>query len=72
MPSVFRPFEQWLDWVTSHDGRLFRRGRGQTETDSDLLCLIPTPPGQSVFTVGDLRNLVAAGKQLDSRNAELS
>mgnify|MGYP001601851975 CR=1 FL=1 len=66
MLSVFTPFEQWLNWITSHDGRLFRRGQGQTEPDSDLLCLIPTPPGQTPFTVGDLRALVAAVQAMEA------
>jgi hypothetical protein len=61
--DVFAIFETWLEWVVSHDGRLHRRANGQLETDMDLLALIPTPPGQSIFTVGDLRALVAAGKE---------
>lgn len=59
----FRIFELWLEWVVSHQGRLDRRERGGKEDDHDLLALIPTPPGQSLFTVGDLRALVAAGKE---------
>lgn len=63
MQTPFLVFEQWLEWLMSHDGRLFRRSKGQQETDSDLAALIPTPPGQTILTVGDLRRLVAAGKE---------
>ena len=61
--NPFRIFEQWLDWLVSHDGRLHRRARGEKETDMDVIALIPTPPGQSILTVGDLRALVAAGRE---------
>ncbi len=60
----FIPFNDWLEWLDSHDGRLYRRSRGDKEDDYDFLTLIPTPPGQTVFLVGDLRRLVDAGKRL--------
>jgi hypothetical protein len=64
MQDPFGPFGRWLEWLDSHDGRLFRRARGGQETDLDLACTIPHPPGSAVFTVGDLRALVAAGREL--------
>jgi hypothetical protein len=63
MHDPFRPFALWLAWLDSHDGRLFRRAHGGQETDLDLAALIPTPPTQAVFTVGDLRAIVAAGRR---------
>lgn len=63
----FTPFRRWLVWLDSHDGRLYRRSRDGRETDSDFLALIPTPPGQTVFTVGDLRALVALGDKVTQR-----
>lgn len=60
----FVVFERWLEWLTSYDGRLYRRAQGQKEDDFDLLCTIPTPPGSSILTVGDLRDLVECGKEL--------
>lgn len=59
MNNPFKPFEEWLEFLTSHDGRLHRRKQGGNETDSDVVCLIPTPPGQTIFTIGDLKKLVA-------------
>jgi hypothetical protein len=64
MQDPFGPFGRWLGWLDSHDGRLFRRARGQDETDLDVACTIPNPPGSALFTVGDLRALVAAGREL--------
>jgi hypothetical protein len=60
----FAPFARWLDWLDSHDGRLHRRSRGQEETDMDIACLVPTPPGQTIITIGDLRALVESGREL--------
>lgn len=62
----FKPFRELLAWLDSHDGRLERRHRGGQETDSDVVAAIPTPPGQAIFTVGDLRALVLAGQILAS------
>lgn len=55
-----------LEWLDSHDGRLYRRRTGGTETDTDLAALIPTPPGQSIFTVGDLREVVEKLRERES------
>lgn len=63
MTDPFAPFRRWLEWLDSHDGRLHRRSGGQEETDHDLACLLPGPPGRTLFTVGDLRALVAAGRE---------
>lgn len=65
LSDPFEPFARYLNWLESHDGRLYRRSEGQQETDADLVCLIPTPPGQAIFTVRDLRALVEAGKELN-------
>lgn len=60
----FRPLRRWLEYLDSHDGRLHRCQQNHaSERDSDLACLIPTPPGRAIFTVGDLRRLVAAGDE---------
>lgn len=61
--SPFEPFKRWLRWLDSHDGRLHRRRAGGRETDLDSLATIPDPRGGggTVFTVGDLRELVEAG-----------
>jgi hypothetical protein len=67
MQDPFGPFGRWLEWLDSHDGRLFRRAHGGQETDLDLAALIPAPPTRAVFTVGDLRALVAAGRELAGR-----
>jgi hypothetical protein len=64
MQDPFGPFGRWLEWLDSHDGRLFRRARGQDETDLDVIATIPNQPGSALFTVGDLRALVAAGQEL--------
>jgi hypothetical protein len=64
MQDLFGPFGRWLEWLDSHDGRLFRRAHGGQETDLDLACRLPNPPGSELFTVGDLRALVAAGREL--------
>jgi hypothetical protein len=64
MGDPFTPFARWLAWLESHDGRLYRRSRGQGEADSDLACTVPNPPGSAIVTVGDLRALVAAGREL--------
>jgi hypothetical protein len=64
MGDPFVAFAGWLAWLESHDGRLYRRSRGQEETDSDLACTVPNPPGAAIVTVGDLRALVAAGREL--------
>jgi hypothetical protein len=64
MKDPFGPFARWLEWLDSHDGRLFRRSKGWQETDTDVACTIPCPPGSTPFTVGDLRALVAAGREL--------
>lgn len=61
--NPFAPFEEWLRWLDSHDGRLHRLARGDKEKDTDLLATIPTPPGGTIFTVGDLRRLVEAGRE---------
>lgn len=60
----FLPFERWLEHLDSHNGRLLRRSQGGHETEYDLVCLIPSFPGQTIFTIGDLRALVEAGKRL--------
>jgi hypothetical protein len=60
----FGPFSRWLEWLDSHDGRLHRRSQQQEETDQDIACTLPTPPGSDLVTVGDLRALVEAGREL--------
>lgn len=67
MRDPFALFEEFLAWLDSHDGRLWRRRRGDQETDSDLVCTVPTPPGATLWTVGDLRALVAAGREWRAR-----
>lgn len=67
MTDPFTPFRAWLQWLDSHDGRLARRARGDAETDHDCLATIPTPPGGTVFTLGDLRRLVRAGDEWGAR-----
>jgi hypothetical protein len=62
--DTFRPFAGWLEYLTSHDGRLQRRKNGQLELDSDYLCTIPDALGGVIFTVGDLRALVESGRTL--------
>lgn len=53
------PFARWLEWLDSHNGRLYRRTKGGKEDDWDIAALLPNPQGgQRVFTVGDLRRLV--------------
>lgn len=52
------PFERWLEWLDSHDGRLYRRANDGLENESDLVALIPNPPGRAILTVGDLREVV--------------
>ncbi len=61
--NPFLPFERWLEWLDSHDGRLSRRKDGGDETEFDIAALLPTPPTQTIFTVGDLRDLVEAGRE---------
>lgn len=63
MSRAFEILKLWLEWVDSHDGRLARRRKGGSETDLDLLCTIPNPPGSAIFTVGDLREVVEVGKR---------
>lgn len=63
-PPEFHVLERWLEWLDSHDGRLSRRARGDNETDSDLIATIPNPPGKAIFTIGDLRAIVEAGRTL--------
>lgn len=60
----FKVFRELLEQFVSHDGRLARRKAGYKETDWDLVCTLPTVPGRAIFTVGDLRALVAAGDRL--------
>jgi len=50
--------QRWLEWLDSHDGRLFRRSKGGEETEYDIAALVPNPPGQAIFTIGDLREVV--------------
>jgi hypothetical protein len=54
-----RPWGRWLDWLDSPEGVLHRKVTGHEGTDTDLACTIPTPPGQTIITVGDLRLMVA-------------
>ena len=61
----FRPFRAWLAWLHSPEGVLHRQAKGQDVLDSDLAALLPTPPGQAIFTVGDLAALVQAGDELE-------
>jgi hypothetical protein len=68
MHDPFGPFTRWLEWLDSHDGRLFRRSQGGDETDWDLACTVPNPPGRAIVTVGDLRAIVAAGRRDPRRN----
>lgn len=53
-------FYRYLEWLESHDGRLYRIEQGGKEDDYDAIGLIPTPPGRAIFTVGDLRIVVKA------------
>jgi hypothetical protein len=59
MNNPFVPFNELLEFLTSHDGLLHRRQKGGNETDSDLVCVISS----YIFTVGDLKKLVEAGKR---------
>ncbi len=62
--NPFLMFEQWLEWLESHDGRLHRRKTGGSETDFDAIALVPTGnAGRNILTVGDLKALVAKGKE---------
>lgn len=66
------PFEEWLEYLDSHNGRLHRREQGGNETDYDIAALIPIPPGRRIFTVGDLRKtveLIQKGKSNESDQA---
>lgn len=56
-------FIRWLEWLDSHDGRLYRCTIGQQGTDMDILGTIPNPPGSAILTVGDLRNIVDLVKE---------
>ncbi len=58
MSDPFEALEEWLAFLDSHDGRLHRRARGGNETDCDIAALLPTPPGQTILTVGQLREIV--------------
>jgi hypothetical protein len=69
MNDTFVVFARWLEWLDSHDGRLYRRSRGGLEDDFDVACTVPGPPGSALVTVGDLRALVAAGRELDAFRA---
>lgn len=60
MSDPFRVFECWLGWLDSPEGMLWRLSN---RNKGDCLCTIPTPPGSVIFTVGDLRALVAAGRE---------
>lgn len=68
------PFEHWLEYFDSHDGRLHRRARGDNETDTNFLATIPTPPGSAILTVGLLREaveLMRRARQLEAENIDL-
>lgn len=66
----FKPFREWLAWLETEEGLEWRRGRGNDGDDWDLLTTIPTPPGRTLFVVGDLRALVAAGDQFRALTQE--
>lgn len=63
--SAIRIMTRWLEWLDSHDGRLYRRQHGELETDTDLIATIPNPPGSAIFTVGDLRAVVECFQRND-------
>lgn len=64
--SPIKIWEDWLTWLVSHDGRLQRRRQGGNETDSDLIALLPIPPGRVILTVGDLRALVDSYRKMEA------
>lgn len=70
MRDVFEPFEELLRQYDSHDGRLERRAAGYKETEFDFAFLLPTRPGKTLFTLGDLRALVEAGRELKARRED--
>ena len=62
--NPFRVFSECLEFLDSHKGRLERRKAGWSETDSDIAVLLPNKYGKTIVTIGDLRKIVEAGKEL--------
>jgi hypothetical protein len=63
MSDPVKVFARWLEYLDSHDGRLHRARAGQRGTDADIACTLPTPPGKTIVTVGDLRRIVGLLKR---------
>lgn len=61
--DALKAFEGWLEWLDSDDGMVYRKSRWGDGRDYDLACTVPTPPGMTIVTVGDIRNLVELARK---------
>ena len=60
MSNPYQAFRRWLEWLDSEEGIDHRKKCGGVGDEYDLACTIPTPPGKTLITIGDLRFLVSS------------